>query len=76
MIVQAITTKYIGPTNHRPGRIKSSAVAGSVTVEYEHGLGIEKNHARAAQALANKYQWAGNYAQGGSPPAFSCSGRN
>lgn len=67
MIVQAITTKYLGPTNFRGGRIKASAAAGSMTMPYEHGAGIERNHAMAVQALANKYGWSSRWAQGGMP---------
>lgn len=29
---QAISTKYIGPTNYRSARVKASCEAGSVTV--------------------------------------------
>jgi hypothetical protein len=67
MIVQAIVTKFIGPTNTRGSRIKATAAAGSVTVAYEHALNIEANHARAAEALANKFKWRGTWAQGGAP---------
>lgn len=67
MIVQAIVTKFIGPTNHRGSRIKATAAAGSVTVSYNHALNIEANHAKAAEALANKFEWAGTWYQGGMP---------
>ena len=64
--LQAITTKYLGPTNHRAGRIKATAARGlSITVEYEHGLGTNANHARAAAALCQKLGWFGTYASGG-----------
>lgn len=75
-IVQAITTKYLGPTNTRGSRIKAVAAAGSVTIERDSSLGIEANHARAAEALANKFGWHGQYYQGGMPDdcgyAFVC----
>lgn len=67
IVVQAIVTKYIGPTNTRGSRIKAKAAAGSVTVSYEHGLGIEQNHAKAAEALVRKFGWRGRYFQGGMP---------
>lgn len=66
-IVQAITTKYIGPTNTRGSRIKAKAFAGSITVHYDHALNIEENHANAAKALADKYEWRGTWFQGGLP---------
>lgn len=54
---QAITTKYLGPTNHRGARVKATAQAGSVTVPWDHALGPQENHAEAAKALVAKYGW-------------------
>ena len=54
---QAITTKFLGPTDYRGSRIKATAQAGSVTVPYDHALGIDENHTEAALALARKYDW-------------------
>lgn len=54
-IYQAIETRYLGPTNTRPGRIKATAWAGSATVEYDHALNAEDNHRAAAMALAAKH---------------------
>jgi len=65
--LQAIITKYIGPTNTRPGRVKATAEAGSVTVEWEHGLSIDGNHARAAKALRDKFNWQGRMVGGHLP---------
>lgn len=62
--MQAIATKYIGPTNFRGSRVKASAEAGSVTVSWDHALSIEENHRAAAMALVAKYGWAGNWAGG------------
>ncbi len=56
-IRQAITTKYIGPTNTRGSRVKAQADAGSLTLSWDDALSIEENHSRAAHALANKYKW-------------------
>lgn len=53
--MQAITTKYFGPTNFRGGRIKASAQRGSVTVAYNHALNIEGNHRAAIDALVVKF---------------------
>lgn len=67
MIVQGISTKYVGPSNTRGARIKASAWAGSVTVHWDHALNSEQNHAAAARALCIKYGWTGRYIQGGDP---------
>lgn len=67
MFVQAIVTKFVGPTNTRPARIKATAAAGSVTIHYDHGKGINANHTAAAHALARKYGWTGTYRGGGMP---------
>jgi hypothetical protein len=79
MIVQAITTKYIGPSNTRSGRIKASAAAGSVTIPYPSQHGMERAHATAALALCEKLGWSGTLAQGGMPSdsgyAFVFTGR-
>ncbi len=64
---QAITTKFLGPTNFRGSRVKARAEAGSVTVEWDHALDPAGNHARAAKALAEKKGWAGRWIAGGLP---------
>lgn len=61
---QAITTKFLGPTNHRAARIKASAQAGNVTVAWDHALGAAENHCEAAKALALSYGWDGVWAGG------------
>jgi len=67
MIFQAITTRYIGPTNTRGSRVKATASAGSVTLHWDDALNSEQNHNRAAEALANKFKWKGTYYGGGMP---------
>ena len=62
--MQAIITKYIGPTNTKHSRIKATAAAGSITVEYNHSLDIEGNHVAAAKKLADKFGWSGKWVQG------------
>lgn len=52
--MQAIITKYLGPTNHRGSRIKATAWAGSVTVSYDYSLDTVGNHKAAAQAICDK----------------------
>ena len=65
--LQAITTKYIGPTNTKGSRIKASCAAGSLTVHYDDGLNSEEAHAAAAKALIAKMGWTGNWHIGGLP---------
>lgn len=55
--MQAIQTKYHGPSNVRGSRIIARASAGSVIVGYDHRLDIEENHKAAAHALAVKLDW-------------------
>ena len=52
--MQAIITKYLGPTNHRGSRIKATAWAVSAAVSYDYSLDSEGNHKAAAQALCDK----------------------
>lgn len=55
--MQAIITKYLGPTNSRGSRIKATAWVGSVTVSYDHALDSVDNHRAAAMALADKFNF-------------------
>jgi hypothetical protein len=62
---QAITTKFLGPTNARGSRVKAVAQAGSVTVTWNHALDQNANHNAAARALAEKFGWVGAWFGGG-----------
>jgi hypothetical protein len=68
MTMQAIETKYIKATDTRDSRIKASAFGGSVTIGYDHALGVAENHGAAAQALIDKLGWQdlGVFVGGGS----------
>lgn len=56
--MKAILTRYLGPTNTRGARIVASAEGvARLTVGYPHELDSEAAHAKAAEALANKYGW-------------------
>ena len=58
--MKAILTKYIGPTNTRPSRIKASDCDGnSVTISYPHELSGEAAFRKAADALCLKMGWKG-----------------
>lgn len=77
---QAITTRYIGPSNFRGSRVKAKAAAGSVTLHWDDALNTEQNHAKAAKALADKLEWSGKYHMGGLPDdrgyVFVCAAFN
>lgn len=55
--MQAIRTRYHGPTDTRGSRITASCEAGKLTVPYDYALDIGENHRAAALALAEKLGW-------------------
>jgi hypothetical protein len=55
--MQAIITKYFGPTNSRGSRIKATCAAGSVTISYPYELSGQACHRAAADALVQKMDW-------------------
>ena len=61
---QAITTKFLGPTNHRGSRVKARAQVGSITIPWDYALSVDDNHKAAAQALARKWGWSGHWIGG------------
>lgn len=65
--MQAIQTRYFGPSNVRGSRIKAWADAGSITIPYPHELSGQACHRKAAQALADKFGWKGAYLGGQLP---------
>lgn len=56
---QAITTRFVAPTNRRGARVKASADAGSIFVPWDYSLGASGNHIAAARALAHQLAWPG-----------------
>ena len=62
--MQAIKTKYLGPTDHRGSRLKATASGGSVTIPWDYELDTEGNHRYAALALCDKLQWRGRMISG------------
>ena len=63
--MQAIQTRYLGPTNSRGSRIKAWAAAGSITIGYPHELSGQACHRKAAEALLEKLEWTKeNYGEG------------
>lgn len=59
--MQAITTKYIGPTNTRGARIKARCAAGSLTVGFDYALNEDERHRGAAEALRKKLGWTADH---------------
>ena len=55
--MQAIRTKYLGPTNTRGSRISAQCEAGRICVQYDYALNIDGNHKAACQALLKKLGW-------------------
>lgn len=52
--MQAIQTKFFGPTNTRGSRIKATCWLTSITVSYDHSANAEENHAAAIETLVSK----------------------
>lgn len=59
--MQAIQTKYHGPTNSNGSRYSARCDAGRVTIPMEYGMNSDKNHAAACEALLKKLGWVGEY---------------
>lgn len=55
--LQAITTKYLPPTNTRGARIKATAACGSITIPWDHALNPCENHHAAARAFTERMEW-------------------
>jgi hypothetical protein len=49
--MQAIRTKYCGPTNTRGSRIQASCEAKTIYVPYDHALNRDGNHRAACEEL-------------------------
>lgn len=63
--MQAIQTKFIGPSNVKGSRYKAWAEADSVTLSADHSLNADENQHRAALALCRKLKWSGRLVTGG-----------
>lgn len=60
--MQAIQTKYIGPTNTKPARIKAWCAAGSVMVSFHsiEAADDQDRYEQAAKMLRDKLGWGGD----------------
>jgi len=68
---QAITTRYLGPTNNRGARVVARSASGHrFVMHWDDGLGQSENHAKAAMALAHRLQWHGRWSQGGTKDGY------
>jgi hypothetical protein len=72
LMFQAITVKYLGPTNARGARLKAKAQVGSKTVEWRHDLSDVENYKMAAAVLARAFDWAGDWYGGAMPDGGYC----
>jgi hypothetical protein len=62
--MQAIRTRYHGPTNTRGTRITATCEAGSLTMPFDYSLNDEGNHAKAAQLMIKRLGWSGVFLGG------------
>jgi hypothetical protein len=63
--MQAINTKYIGPTNTKGARILVKAQAGKMFVSWDYALNADENHVQAAYKFMNKMDWPNKIVSGG-----------
>lgn len=77
--MQAIITKYVGPTDTKPGRIIAKCAAARHVHNWDYALSVDQNHDAAAKALAEKLEWFGEWNRGGMPDssgnAYVCVAR-
>ena len=55
--MQAIQTKYVGPTNTKGARIIARYQGGKIIVGWDYAKDVTENHLDAALALATKLDW-------------------
>lgn len=58
---QAIDTKFYGPTNFKGSRIRARCQAKKIWVSWDHGLGVDENHTKAAKELIKQLGWDEHY---------------
>ena len=63
--MQAITVKYLSPTNTQGARLKADTKAGSVTIGYPYHTQGETAARIAAYALCEKFRWKPHNLEGG-----------
>ena len=55
--MQAIRTRYFGPTNVRGSRIQAKCEAKTIYLSYDHALNLDENHQAACQKLLSIMDW-------------------
>lgn len=60
--MQAIETRYHGPTDTRGSRISARCEAGRISIPYDHAKSADRNHDAAAVELARKLGWLDSHA--------------
>jgi len=53
--MQAISTRYFGPTNTLGARIKATCERGSITIPYPHELSGDEVHREAVRQLLERF---------------------
>ena len=65
--MQAIETRYIGPSNVKGARIVARCDAKRIIVGWDHSLNSEDNHRAAARKLILQLGWHGRWVSGAIP---------
>ena len=55
--MQAIVTKYLGPTNHHGARVKATCQAMYKVVSWDDALDVDENHRVACRMLCQELGW-------------------
>lgn len=77
--MQAIITKYHGPTNTRSSRVSATSAGGHrATLPWDHDKDVDGNHDAVALVLLHKLGWTGMWHRGGlkTGNVYVCSNTN
>ena len=81
--MEAIYTKYLGPTDTRGSRVRATTASGgkdeTLTRSWDSAGESTDNHVAAARELATKLGWKGDWVHGyatGGEYVFVCCGRH
>jgi hypothetical protein len=55
--MQAIRTRYFGPSNVKGSRIQAKCQAKTIYLGYDHALSLDENHLAACRALRLAMSW-------------------
>ena len=62
--MQAIRTRYFGPTDTKGSRISAKNRSRTIYISYDHALDVIDNHRAAARELKRLMQWGGDMVGG------------